>query len=193
MQSVVIAIVVVLAVIVVAAVAIWLWSRRRHTARLQERFGPEYGQTVRRTGDRSRAENELQTRQDRVEKLQIRPLSDDERARFTEAWKSAQAQFVDDPRGAILQADHLVSEVMQTRGYPMGDFEQRAADISVDHAQMVNHYRAAHAAAGQAETGEAGTDDLRQGLLHYRALFDELLESPTVARAEPAQRTEARR
>jgi FtsZ-interacting cell division protein ZipA len=186
----VVIIVAVAAVAVVALLVAWFWSQRRRSTRLHERFGPEYEQVLGRTGDRSKAEKELQTREERVAKLNIRPLSQGERARFSEAWNSIQAQFVDDPDGATYEADRLVSEVMQTRGYPMAEFEQRAADISVDHPQVVSNYRAAHAIAGRAKNGQANTDDLREGLLHYRALFKELLESTAVERPV---RTEARR
>jgi hypothetical protein len=173
--------------------------RRQRSNRLQERFGPEYEQVVRDTGDRGKGEKMLEHRQERVEKLQIRSLSEDERERFAEAWDSAQAEFVDDPGGAIRDADVLVGEAMQARGYPVGQFEQRTADISVDHPQVVNNYRAAHAIAGQAARGDATTDDLRQGLLHYRALFEELLESTSIGQtkrtgqAKRIGRMEARR
>jgi hypothetical protein len=187
MQAVIIVLVV--ALVALVAVANWFWSRQRSN-RLHERFGPEYEHTVRQVGDRSKAEQELQTRQERVEQLHIRPLSEEERARFAEAWGSAQALFVDDPGGAIRQADRLVGEVMQARCYPVGQFEQRAADISVDHPEVVSNYRAAHTLAARAERGEASTDELRQGLLHYRALFDELLEGAAVERTT---RTAARR
>jgi FtsZ-interacting cell division protein ZipA len=191
MQTVIIVLVVaVVALVALVAVATWFLSRRQRSSRLHERFGPEYEHTVRQVGDRGKAEQELQSRQERVEQLHIRPLSDEERARFAEAWGSAQAQFVDDPGGTIRQADRLVGEAMQARGYPVGQFEQRAADISVDHPDVVSNYRAAHALAARSEHGEVSTDELRQGLLHYCALFDELLEGAAVGRTT---RTAARR
>ena len=129
--------------------------------------------------DQRSAERSLEERKERVEQLQIRALSPDERDQFAERWRSAQAQFVDDPAGATRVADALVGEIMQARGYPVGDFEQRAADVSVDHPRVVEHYRAAHAIALRTDRGQADTDDtedLRQAFVHYRALFDDLLE-----------------
>jgi hypothetical protein len=179
-------IVLIVALVVLGAGVAWFWTTRQRSARLHQRFGPEYERTVARAGDQGKAEKTLQARQERVEKLHIQPLALPERSRFADAWRSAQAQFVDDPPGAIRQADRLVGELMQARGYPIGNFEQRAADVSVDHPEVVSNYRAAHAIAVRQERGEASTDDLRQGLLHYRELFDELLGST------PAAPTEAR-
>lgn len=187
-------VVVIVALVVIGAVAAWFWTARQRSARLHQRFGPEYERTVARAGDQGKAEKALQARQERVEKLQIQPLSEADRSRFADAWRSAQAQFVDDPPDAIREADRLVGEAMQARGYPIGNFEQRAADVSVDHPQVVSNYRAAHAIAGRQEHGEAGTDDLRQAMLHYRQLFDELLGSAATTGAAPtaAAPTEAR-
>jgi hypothetical protein len=182
-------IVLIVALVVLGAIAAWFWTTRQRSARLHQRFGPEYERTVARSGDQGRAEKTLQAREERVEKLHIQPLSEADRSRFADAWRSAQAQFVDDPPGAIREADRLVGEAMQARGYPIGNFEQRAADISVDHPQVVSNYRAAHAIAGRQERGEASTDDLRQAMLHYRELFDELLGRAPTAQAVP---TEAR-
>ena len=142
-------------------------------------FGPEYDRARQEHPDQRSAERELEERKERVEQLHIRSLSSDERDQFVERWRSAQAQFVDDPAGATRVADALIGEIMQARGYPVGDFEQRAADVSVDHPGVVEHYRAAHAIAlrtdrGQADSGD--TEDLRQAFVHYRALFDDLLE-----------------
>jgi hypothetical protein len=167
--------------IIVLAVLLALWAvmsfmQRRRSHRLQEGFGPEYERTVHDTGNRRRAESELEDRQKRVEKLHIRPLSPDERSRYSGAWQETQARFVDDPDGSIGDADRLVGDVMEARGYPVGDFEQRTADISVDHPEVVTNYRAAHGIALAHERGESTTEDLRQGMIHYRALFDELLE-----------------
>ena len=166
----------VVAVIVVAAIAWWAGQRRR-TRHLQERFGPEYQRTVDTTGDRSRAERELETRQERVEAFDIKPLEPAARDRFLERWKVTQALFVDDPSSAVDQADVLIGEVMRARGYPVGNFEQRAADISVDHPQVVDHYRTAHRIAERQRTGDADTESLRQAMVHDRALFADLLDT----------------
>jgi hypothetical protein len=183
-------IVLIVALAVLAAGAAWFWTARQRSARLQTRFGPEYERTVARSGGQGQAEKTLQAREERVEKLHIQPLSSPDRTRFADAWRSAQAQFVDDPPGAIREADRLVGEAMQARGYPTSTFEQRAADVSVDHPQVVSNYRAAHTIAGRQERGEASTDELRQAMLHYRELFDELLGSAPTTGAAP---TEARR
>ena len=183
MQNQVVLIVVIVVVIAVA-VAVWLYTQKRRTQNLKERFGPEYDRTVRETDNRGRAEAELQKRERRVEQLDIRPLSASEREAFAERWRSAQAQFVDDPGGAIKEADRLVGEAMQARGYPVGDFEQRAADISVDHPGVVANHRAAHEIALRNERGEADTEALRKAMVHYRALFEDLLETAGTERAE---------
>jgi hypothetical protein len=177
--SIWIILIVVLAVVVGAAV---LYQQQQRTRQLRARFGPEYERSVREVGSRRRAEAELEQRQERVAHLDIRPLSREDRARFTEAWRSVQARFVDDPGRAIAEADRLVTEVMRVRGYPVADFEQRAADISVDHPRVVEHYRAAIQIARRSANGEADTEDLRQAMVHYRVLFEDLLE------AEPAQK-----
>lgn len=171
---------VVLAVILLlifCAAAAWAYTeRRKRSERLKERFGPEYERTVNKLGDRIKAEAELRAREKRVEGFAITTLAPSEAARFTQAWNTLQGRFVDNPNGVVVQADHLVYELMQKRGYPMGDFERRAADISVDHPAVVANYRAARALALRDERGEADTEDLRKALVHYRALFDELLE-----------------
>ena len=179
---VIVLVVAVLAVIAVIGVAAWLYLKKRRSAGLRQSFGPEYDRAREEHPDQRSAERSLEERKQRVEQLQIRALSPDERDQFAERWRSAQAQFVDDPGGATRVADALVGEVMQARGYPVGDFEQRVADVSVDHPRVVEHYRAAHAIVaislrtdrGQADTGDA--EDLRQAFVHYRALFDDLLE-----------------
>jgi hypothetical protein len=165
-----------LALLVVAVViaAILLIGRYR-SRRLQETFGPEYERTVRETDDRRRAEAELEARKRRVEDFDIREIPADEAARYASAWKAVQARFVDDPPGAVGEADRLVGEAMAARGYPVGDFEQRAADLSVGHASVVEHYREAHALAGRQAAGQADTEDLRRAMVHYRALFSDLL------------------
>jgi hypothetical protein len=148
-------------------------STKKQSQRLQQRFGPEYGRTVDKLGDRTKAESELKTREKRVERLNIVPLAPSEAARFSQAWKALQGRFVDNPKAVVVQADQLVRELMLKRGYPMGDFERRAADISVDHPAVVDNYRAAQAIAVR---DERDTEELRKAVVHYRALFDELLE-----------------
>ena len=179
--TIIILVVAVIAVLAIGAGAWMLWQKKR-TESLQSRFGPEYERVVETGGDRRRGESILVERQKRVEELDIRPLTNEDRQRFAQAWSREQARFVDDPGGAVAEADRLVSEVMKTRGYPMGDFEQRAADISVDHPTVAN-YRIAHEIAIRDSRGEAGTEDLRRAMVHYRALFEDLLET----RAEAAK------
>ena len=170
--------VVILAVIVAAGVAVaWYLQQQQRSRRLRDRFGPEYDRAQKDMGDARRAEASLAAREKRVEKLHIRALSKEEADRFAEVWHHIQTLFVDDPRGAITEADHLVNEVMTVRGYPMADFNQRANDISVDHPIVVEHYRAARAIGERNEAGSASTEDLRQAIIHYRALFEDLLGS----------------
>jgi hypothetical protein len=176
---------VLVAVVIAVAVVGWVvWSRRR-TEQLRERFGPEYDRTVQEAGGVRKAEAALHAREKRVERLQIRPLSSDEIDRFAFSWERVQARFVDDPNAAITQADKLVGEVMAARGYPVGEFDQRVEDISVDHPDVVMNYRAARDIAVQHGRGQATTEDLRQAMVHYRALFRDLLE-----RADAGQRPE---
>jgi FtsZ-interacting cell division protein ZipA len=169
--------IVVVALVVLGAVGAWLWSRRRRrrSERLAERFGPEYDATVASSEDRATAERDLEAREKRVRRLEIVELSPTQRTDYAEEWRAVQARFVDDPADAITLADRRVQEVMDVRGYPTADFEQRAADISVDHPQVVAEYRAAHAIAARYATDGAATEELRQALVHYRALFSELL------------------
>jgi hypothetical protein len=169
------------AVVLVVAVLAWLYVRRRRTttAALRQRFGPEYEQAVREHGSERRAEAQLANREKRVEKLNIRNLDPTERERFSGQWHSLQSRFVDDPKGAVTEADELVSSLMQTRGYPLADFNQRAADISVDHPRVVANYRSAHEIALRLGKGEASTEDLRTAMIHYRSLFEELVQVPT--------------
>jgi hypothetical protein len=170
-------VVLLIALVIMALLAFWLYRQKRQTQELRNRFGPEYEHAVRSEGDRGRAEEDLRARERRVEELDIRPLSDSERSQFAERWHATQARFVDDPAGATREADSLVTEVMQARGYPMGDFDRRAADISVDHPAVVDHYRAAHAIAMRMDDGLEDTEQLRAALVHYRALFEDLLET----------------
>lgn len=171
--------------VVVVLILASVFMRERRTENLRKRFGPEYDRTVNEIGPQ-RAESKLHEREKRVEKLSIRPLSDSERQHFLAEWRAAQSRFVDDPRGAVEDADALVSKVMQSRGYPMSDFEQRAADVSVDHPRVVENYRAAHEIAIRQRSGEATTEDLRSALIYYRSLFDDLLGTTSTTNKEVA-------
>jgi hypothetical protein len=169
----------VVAVIVITAVAaiavIYVRNKRISRAHLRERFGPEYDRAVKEQGSERLAAAQLTGREDRVERFNIRDLAPAEREHFTNQWNALQLRFVDSPRGAVAEADDLIVLLMQTRGYPMSDFEQRAADLSVYHPIVVDNYRAAHAIALQLRGGDAGTEDLRKAMIHYRALFDEMV------------------
>jgi hypothetical protein len=171
-------IIVLAALVAVAAIAaaVWMYLQKKQTERLHSRFGTEYDRLAAVEGDRGRTEKALHEREKRVEKLKLVPLSPEDRDRLTGAWQLEQAGFVDDPRTAVANADKLVTEVMKARGYPMGDFEQRAADISVDHSLVVTNYRIAHDIALRDRGGETSTEELRTALLHYRMLFEDLLE-----------------
>ena len=170
--------IVVAALVVVAliALAVWLSQRKRQSKRLQDRFGPEYDKTVRDLGSPTKAELELKSREQRVEHLDIVALAPAEAVRFSDTWNSLQGRFVDNPQGVVVQAEQVVRELMLKRGYPMADFERRAADISVDYPGVVQNYRAAQAIAVRGARGEASTEELRKAVVHYRSLFDELLE-----------------
>jgi hypothetical protein len=182
---------IVLAAVVVIG-ALWLMTRKRHSDELRERFGPEYQRTVREVGSRSRAESELEARRNRVEKLHIVPLSQSVQAGFSDRWREVQARFVDQPSSAIQEADQLIGEVMQARGYPMGNFEQRMADVSVEHASVANHYREAHRIAVMHEDEKASTEDLRKAMIHYRALFEDLLDTSVGTRNQDEEERHAR-
>jgi len=166
----------IIALAVVIGIVVWIMSQRRRTENLRKQFGPEYDRAVTEHGDQRRAEAELAARQARVEQLHIRQLEPADRERYSATWRSTQARFVDEPAVAIAEADRLVAEVMHARGYPVGDFEQRVADISVDHPDVVSNYRAARAIALANERGEANTEDLRKAMVYYRALFEDLLD-----------------
>jgi hypothetical protein len=165
--------------IAAAAVGWYVWNRRR-SEELRERFGPEYDHAVQQAGDVRKAEASLAARAKRVESFKIRPLNAEEAARFSAAWTRVQAEFVDDPNRSITEADKLVGEVMTARGYPVGEFDQRVEDISVDHPDVVMNYRAARDIAVQHSQGRANTEDLRQAMVHYRALFRDLLAGADV-------------
>ena len=165
---------VIVAIVVLGVVFSALRTRRSRS--LQDQFGPEYDRTVDKAGGRREAERELAERQKRHDELELRPLSQDARDRYLQQWQVTQGRFVDDPTGAVSEADDLVQRVMRDRGYPVDDFEQRAADISVEHPELVEKYRTANGIARASERGEASTEDLRHSVRHYRALFVELLE-----------------
>lgn len=193
MDNTTLAIVVVI-VVALLAVGAYLFMRKQRSEKLRSRFGPEYDHAVQETGDKARAEATLEQRQKRVERLNIRPLSGEDTTRFTDAWTKVQTRFVDDPKGAVTEADQLLGEVMSRRGYPVGDFEQRAEDVSVHHPRVVEHYRAGHRIAVRHARGEASTEDLRQAMIHYRTLFADLVggERVMTRSREPEARTEVR-
>ena len=182
---------VLVAILAIALVAVVVMlMRQRRSQQLREGFGPEYERTIAETGDRRAAENELAERRERRDKLEIRELDPDARDRYAERWRAAQRHFVDQPAAAVAEADRLVAEVMRERGYPVeDDFERRAADVSVDHPVVVENYRAAHAISMRSVHGEASTEDLRQALVHFRALFAELLggDEARAARRRPGE------
>jgi hypothetical protein len=169
-------------VILVIAVLVWLYMQRRRstTVGLRQKFGPEYERAVQKHGSERKAEAKLANRQERVEKLNVRDLDPVERERFSTQWESVQSRFVDSPRGAVSEADDLVSTLMKTRGYPVSDFDQRADDISVDHPLVVENYRSAHHVALRVGANGASTEDLRTAMIHYRSLFEELVRVPTI-------------
>jgi len=179
---------IVILVIALAAIAtsVILYVRLRRSQILRKEFGPEYERALDQYGDQRKAEAELAARQERVRKLHIRELTAEEQSRFSDAWRKTQARFVDEPSRAVSDAADLVKEVMRARGYPVGDFEQRAADVSVDHGTVVTNYRAAYEIAARNKSGRATTEDLRQAMVHYRSLFEELLEQPKTPKKEAA-------
>ena len=168
-------IIAVIAAVVVVAIVSFLLARRRRSQQLRERFGPEYDRVLEAEGEARRAEGVLEMRARRRDKFEIRPLSAAMRSDFAGRWTTVQAQFVDNPEAAVSGADQLVNELMKARGYPMADFDQRAADISVDHPVVVENYRAARDIALRHSRDQASTEDLRKAMVHYRSLFEELL------------------
>jgi hypothetical protein len=177
------AIILAASLVVIAAVLVWLYVRKRRytTAGLRGKFGSEYDRAVLAHGSERKAESKLEDREKRVEKFRIRDLDPTERERFSQLWESVQSRFVDSPRGAVTEADDLVSSVMKSRGYPVSDFDQRAADISVDHPRVVENYRSAHEIALRLGKDQETTEDLRTAMIHYRSLFEELVQVPTTA------------
>lgn len=176
MNAATISIVLVVGIIVGVGIA-YLFHHNR-SLRLRKRFGPEYARAVAETGDRWRAESALEHRAKRVERLHVRSLTPAERQHFREAWHEVQGRFVDDPIGSLAEADRLIASVMSAEGYPVADFEQRAADISVDHPEVVENYRGGHRIVLKEAQGGGDTEDLRQGMIHYRLLFEDLLGQP---------------
>jgi hypothetical protein len=172
------------ALIVLGAIA-WSAGATRRRKGLQERFGSEYDHAVADAPNRREAEADLSEREKRREELEIRPLEPGARDRYAEHWRKAQEHFVDDPPEAVGEADRLIQQVMRERGYPVDDFDQRAADLSVDHPEVISNYRAAHGISIANDRGKASTEDLRTAMVHYRALFIELLET------EPAETAQA--
>ncbi len=170
------------AVVILLIVALaWLYVRRRRntTAVLRQKFGPEYDRAVLKHGSERKAQAKLEDREKRVDKLNIRDLDLVEHDRFSKRWDSVQSRFIDSPKGAVAEADDLVSSLMKVRGYPVSDFDQRAADISVDHPRVVENYRSAHEIALRVGKDAATTEELRTAMIHYRWLIEELMQVPT--------------
>jgi hypothetical protein len=178
--------IVAVAAIAFAAVAMWRKNRIQRRRNLEERFGPEYHRMMQEHGDAELVHRELEARAKRVQKLPIKELSEGERRSFSDAWHQTQERFVDTPLIAVRSAHDLVQQVMRTRGYPVDDFEQRVADLSVEHPAVVEHYRAAHKLHEGNRQGQGDTEELRQAMVHYRALFADLLG--TKSEKEPASR-----
>ena len=172
-----IALAVAVVLLIAIGVALYMRKRKNNTAELRDRFGPEYDRAVTQHGSERKAEAKLADRETRVELLKIRDLDVTERERYLAQWQTVQSRFVDFPKGAVTEADELVCSLMQTRGYPVTDFDQRAADISVDHPRVVENYRSAHNIALRLGKGEASTEELRTAMIHYRSLFDELVQA----------------
>lgn len=184
------------AVLVAIGAAIWLAMRQRRTEDLRSKFGPEYNRMARAEGDAARAEGLLREREKRVNKLDIKPLTTEQRNEFADEWERVQAEFVDDPTAAVVQADALVQVVMKVRGYPVVDFEQRVADVSVDHPAVAQNYRLAHDIAARNQREDVAMEKLREAMLHYRALFADLLHDgglQPIRQVRPEERERVRR
>ena len=171
----------VIAAFVIGGLLGMAFNRRQRTKRLQEKFGPEYERTVRELGDARQAEHELEARLDHVKNLNIRPLSAEETNRFTGEWQTSQAEFVDEPLVALQKADRIIREVMKAKGYSVEDFEQRAADISVDYPDLVVDYRGLHLITVKEDDEEVSTEEMRQAMVHGRALFENLVSKEAEA------------
>src|SRR5512141_2246565 len=169
-------------VVLIIAVLAWLYVRKRRStaADLRQKFGPEHDRAVLKHGSERKAQSKLEDREKRIEKLNIRDLDPTEHERFSKQWQAVQSRFVDSPKGAVAEADDLVSSVMKARGYPVSDFDQRAADISVDHPRVVENYRSGHEIALRVGKDAATTEDLRTAMIDYRSLFEELVQVPTI-------------
>src|SRR5262249_10835283 len=190
------AIVAAVIVILAIATAVWLYMKKQRTQKLRDRFGPEYRRVVRQEGNPREAERVLEERQKRIDRLDLKPLTPESQSRYADSWQREQARFVDSPREALKNADRLVTDVMAERGYPMGNFEQRAADVSVDHAVVVGNDLAAHAIALRDLDQAVSTEELREAMIHYRALFADLLHDGSkkpVREVVPEDRPMARR
>ena len=175
--------------VIIGALIATAFNRRQHTKKLQEKFGPEYDRTINELGDKRQAERELETRLDHVKSLDIRPLSAEEAERFTSEWQASQAEFVDAPLAAVQRADRLLREVMQAKGYPVEDFEQGVADISVDYPDMVVDYRGLHEIADRGKDEEVTTEEMRTAMVHGRALFENLVRGePHVEESDEKER-----
>ena len=186
-QSTLLIIVAVVAVVVIALI-VWGAMRKRRTDRLRDQFGDEYDRTVEQRGKKAEAEAALEERAERVEKLNIRPLSPEERDSFSREWRDVKALFVDSPVEAVHHADRLLGTIMKTRGYPMADFDRRYEDLTVDHGEVARHYRDGHDIVTRHQNGKASTEDLRQAMIHFEALFDDLVnEVPEDSEARPVK------
>jgi hypothetical protein len=174
-------------VVLAIGVALWMYMANRQTQKLRPKFGPEYDKVIGEHRDRGHAESELQKREERVAKFKIHSLEAVDRSRYSEDWRREQSLFVDDPLAAVKHAHTLVQDVMQRRGYPVGDFDQNATDLSVDHPRVVENYRIAHEIALRKYQGQENTEDLRKAMVSYRALFEDLLEQ-TVEKPEEITR-----
>ncbi len=187
-------VIIALLVVVVLGLGALLYLQRHRSEQLQSRFGPEYDRAIKDTGDKSKAEADLLEREKRVKSLSIRPLEPADRKRFTDSWQKVQGEFVDNPEASIGHADSLLAEVMSARGYPVSDFEQMSADISVDHPGVVQNYRAGHEIALRHKRGDANTEGLRQAMIHYRSLFEELVtdDQPHDAQSKSGRKSDDR-
>lgn len=174
-NTLVIAIIAAVILLVIGGFLGVVFARRQRTKRLQTKFGPEYERILNEVGDQKEAEDELEARIDHVKSLDIRSLSEEATERFTQEWRSTQAKFVDHPVAAIQEADQLLKEVMSAKGYPVDDFEQRAADISVDYPDLVTNYRGMREITSRSELEDVSTEEIRQAMIHSRALFEELV------------------
>src|SRR6185503_12860059 len=181
MNTTYIIVAVVLGLMIMGAILGPIFARRKRSERLHDHFGTEYDHTVETLGDEKKAQTELEERQKYVKALDIRSLSANERERYLADWTAVQSKFVDEPGQAIVDADRLIMEVMQLRAYPISDFEQRAADVSVSYPALVSNYRAARVIALKNQEHQADTEELRQAMIYYRSLFEELLEIEPVA------------